>query len=148
MKIIYRAEIEMAYSVKTSDIDIFLSDAAWAICATYHTIIKASPGAAIFGKDMLFDVPFIADWKIIGEHRHQLTNLNIAHKNEGRINYDYQVGHKVFVRDNGIFRKAEARYLKEPWTITSVHKNRTIKMQCRNKSKKMNIWRVKPSEEH
>jgi hypothetical protein len=24
---------------------------------------KASPGAAIFGQDMLFDVLFIADWK-------------------------------------------------------------------------------------
>jgi hypothetical protein len=32
----------------------------------YHTVLKASPGAAIFGQDMLF---FIADWKKIGEHR-------------------------------------------------------------------------------
>jgi hypothetical protein len=31
--------------------------------------LKASPGAAIFGHDMLFDIPFIADWKKIGEHR-------------------------------------------------------------------------------
>jgi hypothetical protein len=53
----------MADSVKTSDIDVFLIDAAWAICSTYHTVLKASPGAAIFGRDMLFDIPFIADWK-------------------------------------------------------------------------------------
>jgi hypothetical protein len=26
-------------------------------------VLKASPGAAIFGRDMLFDIPFIADWK-------------------------------------------------------------------------------------
>jgi hypothetical protein len=29
----------------------------------YQTVLKASPGAAIFGKDMLFDIPFIADWQ-------------------------------------------------------------------------------------
>jgi hypothetical protein len=41
--------------------DIFLADAAWAIRSTHHKVLKASPGAAIFGQDMLFDIPFIAD---------------------------------------------------------------------------------------
>jgi hypothetical protein len=53
----------MAEMVKASDNDIFLSDATWAICSTYHTVLKASPDAAIFGQDMLFDIPFIADWQ-------------------------------------------------------------------------------------
>jgi hypothetical protein len=43
------AELDMAKLVKASDINIFLSDAAWAIRSTYHTVLKASPGAAIFG---------------------------------------------------------------------------------------------------
>jgi hypothetical protein len=86
------AEMDMANSVKPSDIDIFLSDAAWAICSSHHTVLKASPGAAIFEQDMLFNILFIADWKKIGEHRQQLTDLNIAQENEGRIDYDYQVG--------------------------------------------------------
>jgi hypothetical protein len=46
---LHTAEIDMADLVKPSDIDIFLSDAAWAICSTYHTVLKDSPGAAIFG---------------------------------------------------------------------------------------------------
>jgi hypothetical protein len=65
----------MAETVKASDIDVFLSDAAWAVHSTYHTVLKSSPGAAIFGQDMLFDIPFIADWQKIGEHRQQLTDL-------------------------------------------------------------------------
>jgi hypothetical protein len=56
------SKLDMAESVKASDIDGFLSDATWAIRSTYHTVLKASPGAAIFGRDMLFDIPFIADW--------------------------------------------------------------------------------------
>jgi hypothetical protein len=34
---------------------------------TYHTVLKASPGTAIFGRDMLFDIPLMADWQKIGE---------------------------------------------------------------------------------
>ena len=69
MNMLRTSEMNMADSVKPSDIDVFLTDAAWAIRSTYHAVLKASPGAAIFGRDMLFDIPFIADWKKIGEHR-------------------------------------------------------------------------------
>jgi hypothetical protein len=43
------AELDMADSVTPDDINVFLDNAAWAICSTYHTVLKASPGAAIFG---------------------------------------------------------------------------------------------------
>jgi hypothetical protein len=51
----------MATAVVTSDINAYLTDAAWAICSTYHTVLKASPSAGIFGREMLFDIPFLAD---------------------------------------------------------------------------------------
>jgi hypothetical protein len=102
------AELDMAKSVNASDIVIFLSDAAWAIHSTHHTVLKTSPGAAIFGQDMLVDVPFIADWKKIGEHGQQLTDLNTAHENEGKIDYDYKVGQKILVGNKDILCKAES----------------------------------------
>ncbi len=43
------SKLDMAQLVKASDINVFLSDTAWAVCSTYHTVLKASPGAAIFG---------------------------------------------------------------------------------------------------
>jgi hypothetical protein len=145
---LHTAEIDMANLVKPSDIDVFLSDAAWAICSTSHTVLKASPGAGIFGQDMLFDIPLIADWKKIGEHRQQLTDLNTAQESENRIDNDYKVDQKVLVWNNGILREAESRNLKEPWTIMSVDTNGTIRVQWGNKSERMNIQRVKPFEEN
>jgi hypothetical protein len=62
MMMLRNAEIDMATSVAPSDIAMFLTNAAWAIWSTYHKVLKASPDAAIFGKDMLFDIPCIADW--------------------------------------------------------------------------------------
>jgi len=51
---------------------------SWAIRLTYHTVLKASPGAAIFGQeqDMLFDILSIADWNKIGDYRQHQTDLN------------------------------------------------------------------------
>ena len=81
---------------------------------------------------MLVNILFIADWKKIGEHG-QPTDCNTDHENKSQIDYDYQGGQKVLVRNNGILCKAESRYLREPWTITSIHMNGTIRVQCRNK---------------
>jgi hypothetical protein len=137
----------MAETVKASDIDVFLSDAAWAVHFTCHTVLKASPGAAIFGQDMLFNIPFIADWQKIGERRQILTDLNNACENEDRINYDYKVGQKVLLRKEGILCNAGSIWHKRPRLITTVHTNGTITVQCRNKIDKINIWRVKLFEE-
>jgi hypothetical protein len=55
----------MAKTITPDDVDVFLGNAAWAICSTYHTFLKASPGAAVFELDMLFNTLFIADWNNI-----------------------------------------------------------------------------------
>ncbi len=80
-KMLRTAEIDMANSVTPNDVDVFLDNAAWAICSTFHRVLKASPGAAIFGQDMLFDIPFMADWHKIGEHRQSLTDCGNQRKN-------------------------------------------------------------------
>jgi hypothetical protein len=72
------AEINMADSVTPNDFDVFLDNAAWAICSTYHTVFKASPGTAIFGQDMLFDIPFIANWFSICRRKNTLR-LKLRH---------------------------------------------------------------------
>jgi hypothetical protein len=63
------AELDMANSVTPDDVDVLLDNAVWAIRSTYHTVLKASPGAAIYRRDMLFDIPFIADWRKVGIRR-------------------------------------------------------------------------------
>jgi hypothetical protein len=138
------AEPDMAELVNASDIDIFLADATWAICSTHHTVLKASPGAAIFGCNMLFDISFIADWKTIGEHRQRLTDHNTDQENEGRIDYDYKVGQKILVQNKGIICKAQSLWQKDPWTITTVHTNGNIVVQRGNKEERLNIRRVNP----
>jgi hypothetical protein len=124
------AELDMADSVTPDDVNVFLDNAAWAICSTYHTVLKASPGAAIFGRDMLFDIPFVADWQKIGGQRQSLTNCGNQCKNATHIDYNYKVRDKVLLINNeSILCKAESAYVKEPWTITTDHTNGAIRIQ-------------------
>ncbi len=134
----------MANSVTPDDVGVFLDNVAWAVRSTYHMVLKASPGAAIFGQDMLFDIPFVADWRKIGERRQSLTNRGNQRKNAKRNDYNYKVGDKVLVINKGILHKAESTYGKEPWTITTVHTNGTIRIQCGTKMERLSIWRVEP----
>jgi hypothetical protein len=83
----------------------------------------------MFGRDMLFNIPFIADWNKIGDYRQHQTNLNTAHENSKQVDYDYIVGNKVLLTQEHILRKAESPYSKKPWTITTVHTNGTIGIQ-------------------
>jgi hypothetical protein len=123
------AELNMAKTISPDDVYVFLDNAAWAICSTYHTVLQAYPGAAIFGHDMLFDIPFIADWNKIGDYRQHQTDLNIARTNNKQVDYDYKVGDKVLLTQEGILRKAESPYSKQPWTIMTVLTNETIRIQ-------------------
>ncbi len=143
-QMLHTAELDMAGSVTPDDVNVFLDNAAWAIRSTYHTVLKASPGAAIFGRDMLFNIPFVADCHKIGERRQSLTDCGNQRENAKLIDYDYKVGDKVLVINKGILCKAEYAYGKEPWTITTVHTNGTIRIQRRTKMEQLSIRRVEP----
>jgi hypothetical protein len=73
-------------------------------------VLKASPGAAIFGRDMLFDVPSLADWKQIGEYRQRKTDRDNERENKKCVDYDYKVDEKVLIRKDGILRKSESKW--------------------------------------
>ena len=137
----YYAQLKSIWhSVTPNEVNVFLDNAAWAICSTYHTVLKASPGAAI----LLFDVPFIADWNKIGDYRQRQTDLSTERENKKRVNYDYKIGNRVLVIQDGILCKAQSPHGKEPWTITTVHMNGTIRIQRGTKTERINVRRKTP----
>jgi hypothetical protein len=130
MAMVRTAEIDTADVVAPRDIEDFLSSASWAIRSNYHTVLKASPGAAIFGRDMMFDIPYLADWKQIGD--------------KSRVDWDYKVGDEILLRKDGILCKSESPFETKPLTITQVHTNGTVRAQHGTSSERFNIRRVTP----
>jgi hypothetical protein len=51
------------------------------------------------------------------------TDLSTERKNKKRVDYDYKVGDRVLVIQDGILHKPQSPHGKEPWTITTVHTN-------------------------
>jgi hypothetical protein len=90
------------------------------VCSTYHTGVKASSGAAIFGQGMLFDRRFLADWNKIENHVWHQTDLNMKWKNCAHHDWVYTHGGKV-LRKGGIRHKSKRWCETDPWTITSVY---------------------------
>ncbi len=127
------AERNMAETVIPNDVNVFLDNVAWAICSTYHTVLKASLDTAIFGRGMLFIIPFIANWNKIGDFMQHQSDLNMARKNSKQVDYDYKVGNKILLTEEGILRKAESPYSKKPWTITTMHTKGTNRILCGTK---------------
>ena len=95
----------------------------------------------------LFNILFIADWNKIGDYRQRQTDLNTAHINSKQVDYDYKVGDKVLLTEEGILCKAESPYSKKPWTITMIYRNGTIGIGCMTKLERFNIQRVTPFTE-
>ena len=116
-------ELDMANTVETSDIDTFLTNATWAICSTFHIVLKASLDAAIIGWDMLVDIPFLAAWDKIGEHRQHPQNRT---ETCSCCDWYYNVGYRVLLRKDDILYTSESWYEGDPWTITTVCTNGTI----------------------
>ena len=50
-------------------INEFITNVGLAICSTHHTVLSSTPGEAIFGPDVLSDIPCLSDWSEIGKRR-------------------------------------------------------------------------------
>ena len=92
---------------------------------------------------MLFDIPYIADWTDIGKRRQALVDQNCLRENKRRINFDYAVGQKVLLKEDGILRKAQDKKT-GPYVITQVHTNGTVRIQRGTVSERLNIRRLTP----
>ena len=139
-------ELDMSETIEDTMIEDFLVDAAWAIRSTYHTVLKSTPGAAIFGRDMLFDIPYVADWNDIGRRRQEQVESTNKRENKSRLPHDYAIGHKILIKKDGILRKAETKY-EGPYTVTQVYCNGTVRIQRGSISERINIRRLTPYTE-
>ena len=62
--------------------------------AVNHTM-QHTPGEIVFQRDMLLDIPVIADLVAIRQRKQLLIDENLRRQNEKRIEYHYKVGEYV-----------------------------------------------------
>ena len=101
-----------------------LATALFAMCSMYHTTLHTMPGKHVFGRDMILNMQYLADWTVIKAHKQQLILKNNIIENKKRIPHQYKVGDKVML-ENHRANKYEQPY-KGPYLVTQINTNGTV----------------------
>jgi coproporphyrinogen III oxidase len=88
---------------------------------------KHTPAQVDYGRDMIINATYIANWKAIAAHHAASSCNNNEHENSNRLPFNYQVGHYAYVRVSNLTRKLE--YQEGPFFMTQVHTNGMVTIQ-------------------
>ena len=75
------SELNMSDSVDPEDVEDLFDNEARALCSTHHIVLGSSQGSAIFGQDMMFNIPYRAGWTKVGEYRQVQAKSNTDREN-------------------------------------------------------------------
>ena len=124
-------------------VDSILAKCMFAMRTAVHGSLKASPGSLVFQRDMILDIPVIADWNLIREHRQQLIDQRLIAANRKRFAYDYHIGDEVLKLTYNS-KKLEQRAV-GPYRILEVHTNGTVTIRLNHHTmERISIRRIKP----
>ena len=111
-------------------------------CVVNHTM-KTSPRALVFQRDMLMDVPLVADLEAIRGRRQQRIDNNLRRTSRGRVDNNYRIGERVKLRVWDPIKLQEQ--FKGPYEITQVFTNGTVKLRTEPGSERVfNIRKIEP----
>ena len=119
-----------------------LAATAFAVRSTYHTTLRATPGQLVFGRDMILNMQYLADWTAIKAHKQDLIHKNNRIENSKCIPYKYRVGDQVLL-ENHRANKYEQPY-KGPYVIQQVNTNGTVCLKMGAVTDTVNIRRIHP----
>jgi hypothetical protein len=61
-----------------------------AIRSTYHTTLQATPCQLVFGRDMIHNIAFIANWDQIQERKQDIINKSNQKENNNNSQIPYE----------------------------------------------------------
>ena len=120
-----------------------LSSIAWAIRASHHSTLGATPAQLVFGRDMIFNMKALINWKAISLKKQMSTDKSNLRENSKRIDYDYTVGQQVYIVRDKPYRKLKGPKL-GPFEITEVFTNGNVRIQRGSVNERINIRRLEP----
>lgn len=128
----------------THAVDYALATAAYAARTSLHSTLGVSPGALVYNRDMLLDIPVITDLVALKGKRQDVIRKNLARANKHRVkHHDYTIGEQVLKL---VYKpdKLEPRAI-GPYRITRVHANGSITIQLTaHTTERLNLRRVRP----
>ncbi|KAG6579763.1 Pol Polyprotein [Phytophthora cinnamomi] len=121
-----------------------LDYAAYAIRASYHSILRASPAQLLFGEDMLTRHLHFANWNYLSKQRFMAILQDNDRENLRRVQHFYREGDTVMLRIPARERKKTDPVAKGPFVIKTVFDNGTVLLDTGATEYRTNIRRIFP----
>ena len=121
-----------------------LSATMFAIRATYHTTLQATPAQLVFGRDAILNVQFEANWNLIQQHKQRIIQKNNLKENSKRIPHEYKVNDQVLCMGKPTLSKFGSNPWEGPFQILKVNNNGTVRLRKGIVIETVNIRQIKP----
>jgi transposase InsO family protein len=105
-----------------------LSAVGFAMRATLHTTMRATPMQLVFGRDAIHNIRFEADWQYIQARRQRVIRQNNERENAKRTPHTYSIGDSVMVVNPQNRKYGQPRF-KGPYTVDRVNDNGTVRLR-------------------
>jgi transposase InsO family protein len=150
--IIERMHQTLGNMIRTFPKDAFELDDPWtgilaatmfALRATVHTTLKATPTQLVFGRDAILNSTYVPDWDAIKQQKQQKIIENNRRENAKRKDYTYKVNNQVLHLDAQKYKYGRDVY-NGPYKILQVFNNGTVRLQLQHYADVVNIRQIKP----
>jgi hypothetical protein len=139
---------EMTWTELTTPgtIDDILAAVAFAMRATIHTSLDATPANLAFSRDMFFPTTYVANWRHIKSKRKKAVTKRNQEENKARVAYKYKVGSKVLISRTyqGEIVPKLAQPHEGPFIVKKVFAIGNVLIQRRGYKERINIRRLRP----
>ena len=108
-------------------VDAVLAAAQRALRITINRTVGTTPGAMVFGRDMLLPIPILTDFNLIRQRRQAVIDENNRRANLRRRFHDYHIGDQVLIFVHDPTKLQDRAH--GPYPITDVHVNGTVTIQ-------------------
>ena len=114
-------------------------------CTASSALMNQTPGSLAFGRDMLVNIPYIADFLALRNARQLQIDKRLLRANAKRIPKDFKINDLIYARNNAAKYKLDPVWL-GPFPITRVHTNGTVTFaRPRGVLERRNIRQLKPA---
>ncbi|OWZ16640.1 Pol Polyprotein [Phytophthora megakarya] len=116
----------------------------FAVRASYHSILNASPGQLVFGQDMISSQLHDANWSYLSKRRFNAFLADNDRENDKRLEHFYKAGDQVLLRIPKHFRSKLKREADGPFPIKTVHDNDTVTLDKGTIQQQVSFRRIFP----
>ena len=74
-----------------------LASIEWAKRYSYHRNIIATPGQAVFGRYVLFNLASVVDWRVATAVKQRQVDIDNVRENAKTFTHDYAIGDQVYM---------------------------------------------------